>query len=393
MRARRLLAITALAVASLAACSGVLGIKDVGPFHDAAPDNDVPEAPSPTPTPQPQPFDAGDASDSCADGSVAIDPENCGACGHSCLGGACDSGICQPVDIVKAEAHAGAIAVDDAPDGWVYWAQTVSNGGSVNRIRKDGGADTRALLYEAVGDEDLFANIVLTPTRLYWPQLGFSTGAVHGANLDGTGHQKLILQYGVGAVASDSTQLFAVNRFESDVIVRAPYDFSDSTGLYSEDVRSGDSFMLAVDHAPGNGVYWIGGGLHRMDKDGSNYAKLWPFGDLWITVDDKSIYFDRTAGETSILKMGRDGTCPATATQCPEVLAVFQNNPVSLTVDGNYLYWVTTADNTLMRVNKDGTGLVTLLSGLDLPCAMAVDDRAIYWVEQGSSNRIRKLAK
>ena len=35
------------------------------------------------------------------------DPNNCGACGHSCLGGACSAGQCQPVVIVVSNAPQG----------------------------------------------------------------------------------------------------------------------------------------------------------------------------------------------------------------------------------------------------------------------------------------------
>jgi hypothetical protein len=57
------------------------------------------------------------------------DPENCGACGHSCLGGACSGGICQPVVLASGQgpsigtwgaaaacADAGAPVAPCAPD-------------------------------------------------------------------------------------------------------------------------------------------------------------------------------------------------------------------------------------------------------------------------------------
>src|SRR5580693_3063452 len=33
-----------------------------------------------------------------------IDPRNCGACGHGCLGGACSGGFCQPVTLAISDA-------------------------------------------------------------------------------------------------------------------------------------------------------------------------------------------------------------------------------------------------------------------------------------------------
>jgi hypothetical protein len=394
MRARGRWVFVGLSAFGLFACSELVGIGDVRPFDDAAPPLERSDAGGSVPTLADAMVNEPARPDACSSAPLTGDPANCGACGHACLGGGCDAGICQPVLISAGEPHAGTLAVDGEPDGFVYWAETISGGGTVSRIRKDGRAETRQLIYTAEGDEELFANLALRGSRVYWPQLGYSAGAVHGANVDGTAHTKLILTYGTGAVVTDSDLLFAVNRFESGVIVRSTWDFATYSTLYSEDVRTGDSFTLAVDRAPGNGVYWIGGGLHRVDKDGRNYAKLWPKGDLGITVDDTSIYFDAGYGaNTTILKMGKDGTCPPSAHECPEVMARGQDNPVCLTTDATWLYWATTEGGTVMRVRKDGTDLSTLASGLDTPSCVAVDDLAVYWVEQGPSGRIQKLAK
>lgn len=51
------------------------------------------------------------------------DPRNCGRCGHDCLGGACEAGVCKPFVLVKESAT--AIASDNV---FVYFAsETVGN--------------------------------------------------------------------------------------------------------------------------------------------------------------------------------------------------------------------------------------------------------------------------
>src|SRR5215472_1277771 len=47
------------------------------------------------------------------------DALNCGRCGHSCLGGACTAGACQPLVVSSNEANPYIMAADDTG---VYWA-------------------------------------------------------------------------------------------------------------------------------------------------------------------------------------------------------------------------------------------------------------------------------
>src|SRR5262245_28739027 len=44
----------------------------------------------------------GDSGLACV-ADLKADPANCGACGHSCLGGACAGGVCRPVVLASAE--------------------------------------------------------------------------------------------------------------------------------------------------------------------------------------------------------------------------------------------------------------------------------------------------
>ncbi|HXI57557.1 MAG TPA: hypothetical protein VNO55_15930 [Polyangia bacterium] len=54
--------------------------------------------------------DAGDAGEAGCSADIATSPTNCGACGHSCGGGTCDRGACQPS--VIPGVLASSIAVD-----------------------------------------------------------------------------------------------------------------------------------------------------------------------------------------------------------------------------------------------------------------------------------------
>jgi hypothetical protein len=56
---------------------------------------------------------------------LASDPENCGACGHRCLGGVCVDGLCQPVEIAGGFTSPGTLAVGA---GYIYVRDRSSSG-------------------------------------------------------------------------------------------------------------------------------------------------------------------------------------------------------------------------------------------------------------------------
>ncbi len=77
----------------------------------------------------PGPSDSGVSIASC---DTARDANNCGACGHRCLGGACLSGICQPIELARGETPTAlAVAGDD-----VYFLALGPSGMSADRIRR-----------------------------------------------------------------------------------------------------------------------------------------------------------------------------------------------------------------------------------------------------------------
>jgi hypothetical protein len=61
----------------------------------------------------------------CDAGAFATDPNNCGACNHSCLGGGCEAGMCQPIVLATGQFSVYTLAVDSKN---VYWATALTVG-------------------------------------------------------------------------------------------------------------------------------------------------------------------------------------------------------------------------------------------------------------------------
>ena len=55
---------------------------------------------------------------------------------------------------------------------------------------------------------------------------------------------------------------------------------------------------------------------------------------------------------------------------------------------GGYLYWSNYATSTINRANLNGTGVTTLVSGLNSPSAVAVDSSHIYWTDYSGGHTV-----
>lgn len=91
------------------------------------------------------------------------DPKNCGACGHDCLGGVCDTGECQPVNVVVGESGLTRMTTDGT---YLYWTghTAPSSGYYVSRRRVDASDAVKVLAGSELGGNDL----VVGGHKLYW---------------------------------------------------------------------------------------------------------------------------------------------------------------------------------------------------------------------------------
>ena len=152
-RARVLAVLSACAVASLLACNAIIGTRDLAYDADAAGGDEHDAGNDASKSGDSSSPDGGSA---CPGADLTMNPKNCGACGHDCMGGACTASKCQPVKLFGGAVAAYGIAVDATN---LYF--TDINGGAVYTMAKNAAAPSTAtkiadtadpLVYDIVAD-------------------------------------------------------------------------------------------------------------------------------------------------------------------------------------------------------------------------------------------------
>lgn len=138
MPRRRVAAIAAVAaVAAVAAAAATAGITVTAGCSESYAEADA--APPQLEAGDEAPTASDGASDACATAKLDSDPLHCGRCGHSCLGGACSAGRCQPFVIGTSK---GEEVLDLALDGkrvlWLTSTAARTGAGHLYACPKEG---------------------------------------------------------------------------------------------------------------------------------------------------------------------------------------------------------------------------------------------------------------
>ena len=319
--------------------------------------------------------DAGGCDGSAA--ALAMDPMNCGRCGHDCLGGDCASGVCQPITLAMEVEDAMALALDD---GHVYW--TTDGAGYVRRVAKDGG--TVATL---ASGQDFAWTIAVDTTTAYWvTNENDGGGGIHSAAEVGGALTALSTIGGVG-VAVDTASVYWADGAMSGHIWSVAHDGGGATALASNLPMP---WRIALD---ATSVYWTepdAGRVRKVPLGGGDPTTL-ASGlqePTAIAVDGADAYWtDAQSGSVSRVPIG--GGAPETlATLTTEVLSV-----EAVAVDSTAVYFTNYArarfGGGLWMAPKSG-GAASRLVSCDQGLGTALDSRAVYWACNGAIMKVGK---
>jgi hypothetical protein len=270
------------------------------------------------------------------------DSDNCGVCGHSCGGGDCNQGSCQPVNIRTAENGPLGIFVDGGgrTAGFVYWVNQKRP--ALRRANKDGKFDI------SLNDETDFLqkpfDIGVEGPFLYWSD------------------QHVVHQKPLAGGSATAPPI--------------------STG-------GGDAGFIAVD---GSRVYVSAVQRQGMPsgviQDQTNNLHSGAFLVDGLAVSGTVLFWIETVGDMQEIDSGIPNGEP--------LAAMFQTATTKasgLAVDGDAFYWVEDGRR-VRRAGRHGGSTATLFEASQPFGAgdIAVDDAFIYWTEP-ATGLVRRLAK
>lgn len=265
----------------------------------------------------------------CAENiNLQANEQNCGRCGHDCLGGRCERGKCQPHRL--ASGFTDPIGVTLAGDFlWVGHAQ------GLDRVPLEGGDPTRIASTPGIGF------VTSTATDVFW-----ASGA-------GNAIRRVPVGGGESAVVKGSVEnIFGIalspsfvffSRPDQKLLQRIPFTTTESAATPED---------LATD-LDVSGIAWAGGSL---------FAAAYNAGVVVEIADDGK------GARREIMKGGR---------------------PFGVAVDGDDVFVTRGEAFDLVRVPRGGGTPEVLASGLDGPGGIVLTATAFYFTEIDGKRLVR----
>lgn len=315
---------------------------------------------------------------------LASDAAHCGWCGHDCLGGDCQSGLCGAVVVATALPVPQDLAVDASH---AYWTAA---GGAVQRAPKGGGE-----VETVAADQGVPGAIAVDDKHVFWANQ--ETGRVMSWKKSNGKLKSLFKGDGLKSLTLDADNLYFARKLKKGDIRRLSKKAAD------DGMEGMPSVTLATDQDGatdvrlfGTQVFWTGhidsgsgdqappGGYIRMVPRQGGPLETIVSGEGEIAnlaaVGERAVWFDAT---NKRLRMR--------AFAGGEIATLAESEDVhDLAPDGGSVVW-STAGGTV-KSQPVPQGMARLLAvGVVGAGAVAVDDKYVYFIrnESGGSTLLR----
>jgi hypothetical protein len=356
---------------------------------------------------------AGDASDGSACGAdLSVDPKNCGRCGHDCLGGACESGKCQGVQLAAPGGPLRHILLAGSSIFVSTSTRLVSEVSGLFRVPSGGGAPEQYAPQRHAEAMGVIGETLYYAVNESSPNPTGDLGGLYSCPLAGPAPCTPTLIVALDfprALAVDRGRVFYNETNSSALMVYAPpgpptvfrTGTDGAVGLANNIYVDGDAaFVTASALGPPFPQSASVIELPLAGGQANAFSYVGPLaheGTLFGTPD--SLYFTAfeytgaTSGVVRRLPRGSGTPCDVGGSQ--------QARPYGLHVDDRNVYWsnqgtgaaLPFSNGSLAYCEKTGccSTPTTLWKGAPQPTAITGDDTAIYFATYGGS--IWKIAK
>jgi hypothetical protein len=258
------------------------------------------------------------------------DENNCGWCGHSCLGARCTGGLCAPTAVVPPRT------------------------------------DLQGLYDMVVGPNEVYFTEWCGPALVYRQTLGPSGALTPLASLDGTCATGIV-QYG--------DTLYYGNALPGGMSNLMSVSTDGGTPVLVAATMSAEIEPMGIDTSA---VYYNATygpvGVYRVDRDGGTPVPLYQ-GDVGkLVVLDANVYFT-VPSVGMVMSVPKNGSADPTVLYSP--LADAGAADQFITGDDSNVYW-TDSTGVVLRGARDGGGYAAISPPIGGPVRLAVDDKSVY---------------